>query len=157
MLRRSPWALVAAVSLALLLWLFQSGGLDTSTAPESSPSTANSTASDLPRGPSTMGPVVESADADGLPTVRERDLPAQAREVLDLIDAGGPFAHPEQDGSRFGNFEGILPQRPRGYYREYTVPTPGLDHRGARRIVTGEGGQAYWTADHYESFARILR
>lgn len=92
----------------------------------------------------------------GLPWVAESELPAQASEVLDLIDAGGPFPY-DQDGSTFGNFEGLLPQEPQRYYAEYTVDTPGLDHRGARRIVTGSEGQYYWTEDHYESFERIAR
>lgn len=83
-------------------------------------------------------------------------LPAEARQTLTLIQRGGPFPH-RQDGSVFQNREGRLPRQARGYYREYTVDTPGLDHRGARRIVTG--GQPpreyYYTADHYESFRRF--
>ncbi|HEY5971916.1 MAG TPA: ribonuclease domain-containing protein [Pseudoxanthomonas sp.] len=80
-------------------------------------------------------------------------LTPEARETLRLIARGGPFPNP-QDGSVFGNREGHLPGKPRGYYREYTVETPGLGHRGARRIVTG--GQPpdvyYYSDDHYESF-----
>jgi guanyl-specific ribonuclease Sa len=83
-------------------------------------------------------------------------LPAEARHTLKLIQNGGPFPY-RQDGSVFGNREGHLPRQPNGYYREYTVDTPGLDHRGARRIVTG--GQPpreyYYTDDHYESFRRF--
>lgn len=80
-------------------------------------------------------------------------LPPEARETLRLIARGGPFPH-SQDGSVFGNREGRLPGKPRGYYREYTVETPGLGHRGARRIVTGgEPPEAYYYSDdHYESF-----
>ena len=95
------------------------------------------------------------AAVDGLPTVPVPSLPEQARETLSLIDAGGPFPY-EQDGSVFGNREGLLPQERRGCYREYTVETPGEDDRGARRIVTSCAGPRYWTADHYESFARIV-
>lgn len=84
-------------------------------------------------------------------------LPAEVNATLGLIARGGPFPH-AQDGSLFGNREKRLPSKPRGYYREYTVETPGLDHRGARRIVTG--GQPpevyYYTDDHYDSF-RPLR
>lgn len=93
----------------------------------------------------------------GLPYVAAADLPPEARETLGLIDDGGPFPYPDHDGATFHNFEGILPEEPDGYYREYTVDTPGLDHRGARRIVTGSGGELYWTDDHYESFAVIDR
>lgn len=82
------------------------------------------------------------------------DLPAEAQETIDLIRAGGPFPY-DRDGITFGNFEGLLPPEPRGWYREYTVPTPGLDHRGARRIVVGRDGTMYYTHDHYASFTRI--
>lgn len=92
-----------------------------------------------------------------------RELPPEGRETLALIKQGGPFPHKKKDGSTFGNFEKRLPIQPRGYYREYTVPTPGLKHRGARRIVAGQGscgdvrcsGEYYYTADHYKTFRRI--
>ena len=83
-------------------------------------------------------------------------LPAEGRETLELIDAGGPFPY-ERDGVVFQNREGILPDESRGYYHEYTVPTPGSDDRGARRIVTGSGSELYYTDDHYDSFRRIQR
>ncbi len=82
-------------------------------------------------------------------------LPAEGRATLALIKQGGPFPY-GKDGTVFGNREKLLPNQPRGYYREYTVPTPGLSHRGARRIVAGGRGAEYWyTADHYRSFKRI--
>jgi ribonuclease T1 len=74
--------------------------------------------------------------------------------VLALVEAGGPFPH-DQDGSTFQNREGLLPQEPGGYYKEYTCETPGSDDRGARRLVIGDGGETYYTADHYDSFTRI--
>jgi ribonuclease T1 len=95
-----------------------------------------------------------SRAADGLPTVRSADLPAEARRVLRLIDTGGSFPY-SQDGTVFGNVERLLPAHPRGWYREYTVPTPGSGDRGARRIIAGKDGARYYTADHYESFARV--
>ena len=83
-------------------------------------------------------------------------MPRQALDTIALIHAGGPFPH-RQDGSTFGNRENRLPRMPRGYYREYTVETPGLSHRGARRIVTGGRPPDVWyyTDDHYDSFRRI--
>lgn len=89
-----------------------------------------------------------------LEVVTFAELPPEARQTIRLIRAGGPFPH-ERDGVVFGNFERLLPARSRGYYREYTVPTPGLAQRGARRIVAGRGGELYYTADHYRSFRRI--
>ena len=83
------------------------------------------------------------------------DLPREARETLALIKAGGPFPY-AQDGRVFSNRENLLPLRERGYYREYTVRTPGARDRGARRIVAGSRGEYYYTDDHYRSFKRIL-
>jgi ribonuclease T1 len=98
-----------------------------------------------------------SVDPDsGLPFVALSELPQQAAETVELIEAGGPFPH-EEDGSVFGNYEGLLPDRERGYYAEYTVRTPGSSGRGARRIVAGDSGELYWTEDHYASFERIER
>ena len=82
------------------------------------------------------------------------ELPHETRETLDLIRRGGPFPH-QRDGVVFGNFEKRLPLRERGYYHEYTVRTPGAEHRGARRIVTGRNGERYYTDDHYRTFKRI--
>lgn len=90
----------------------------------------------------------------GLATVAASVLPAEARRTLRLIDQGGPFPY-ERDGTVFGNLERLLPQHPRGWYREYTVPTPGERDRGARRIVAGRDGTRYYTADHYDSFAVV--
>lgn len=83
------------------------------------------------------------------------DLPREARATLALIKAGGPFPY-ARDGVTFQNRERLLPARPRGYYREYTVPTPGSRDRGARRIVAGRGAEFYYTADHYRSFRRVV-
>ena len=96
--------------------------------------------------------VLAAALAQDIPAA---ELPKEARETLALIRAGGPFPYP-QDGRTFQNREKLLPQRSRGYYREYTVRTPGARDRGARRIVSGNGGEFYYTADHYRSFQRII-
>jgi ribonuclease T1 len=102
------------------------------------------------RGPAPIGEVAHAA------------LPGEAQATLALIKAGGPFAY-AQDGSVFGNREKMLPPRERGYYREYTVKTPGARDRGACRIVAGAGasggvrtsGEYYYSDDHYNSFRRI--
>ncbi len=105
------------------------------------------------------------ASARGLPadtqTVNLTDLPPPARQAHELILRGGPFPY-AKDGTVFGNRERQLPKQARGYYREYTVKTPGARDRGARRIVCGgrqpEAPQAcYYTADHYASFSRIVQ
>lgn len=88
-------------------------------------------------------------------TVALSSLPPQAAQTVALIRAGGPFPYPQDDGIVFHNYEHDLPSEPDGYYHEYTVPTPGSPDRGMRRIVTGQGGQYYWTGNHYESFQRI--
>jgi ribonuclease T1 len=90
--------------------------------------------------------------------VAARDLPVEAQATLTHIRAGGPFPY-ERDGVTFGNRERLLPPKPRGYYREYTVPTPGVRSRGARRIVCGGNPiiviECYYSDDHYRSFRKI--
>ena len=101
----------------------------------------------------------ERQATETLESVALASLPVEARETLALIKRGGPFPYPRKDGSTFGNFEKRLPAKPRGHYREYTVPTPGSRDRGARRIVAGSppetSGEYYYTDDHYRSFRRI--
>lgn len=81
-------------------------------------------------------------------------LPPEAARTHDLIEAGGPFPE-HKDGTVFGNREGLLPAKERGYYREYTVPTPGSSDRGARRLVSGASDELYYTPDHYQSFVVV--
>jgi ribonuclease T1 len=95
-------------------------------------------------------------------TVALADLPSEARQTHTLILAGGPFPYPRKDGSVFGNRERLLPAEPRGFYREYTVPTPRSRDRGARRIVCGGVRPVvpevcFYTQDHYASFRRIVQ
>ncbi|WP_019631625.1 ribonuclease domain-containing protein [Actinomadura atramentaria] len=90
-----------------------------------------------------------------LPEVSPDKLPKEAVATLKLIDEGGPFPYPK-DGVVFQNRERILPREPRGYYHEYTVPTPHSKDRGARRLVSGKNGERYYSGDHYRSFVRVL-
>jgi ribonuclease T1 len=87
-------------------------------------------------------------------TVTLSTLPAEVADTVHLIQAGGPFPY-RQDGEIFNNAEHRLPDEPRGYYHEYTVPTPDSADRGARRIITGKNGEYYYTPDHYETFLRV--
>jgi ribonuclease T1 len=100
----------------------------------------------------------DSTTAVSTATVSTTAVPADEHEAigtaLATIDAGGPFRH-DQDGATFQNREGLLPPRAAGYYKEYTVETPGSDDRGARRLVIGAEGETFYTNDHYDSFIRI--
>ncbi len=93
-------------------------------------------------------------------TIAVADLPKEAREVLGKIETGGPFRY-SRDGIVFGNREHRLPSKPRGYYHEYTVYTPGSHDRGARRVICGgpktKPDACWYTADHYNSFRRIVQ
>lgn len=114
---------------------------------------AGAVASTTSRAPATST-TRPAKDAHGLTIVTAAQLPVEARQTLALIAKGGPYPY-ERDGIVFQNREGILPKKASGYYREYTVITPGERDRGARRIVTGDTGERYYTADHYESFVRV--
>jgi ribonuclease T1 len=105
------------------------------------------------------GTARRTEDGAGMSTVPLAALPTEARTTHRLILQGGPFPY-DKDGTIFFNRERLLPQASRGFYREYTVRTPGLSHRGARRIVCGgqpptQPEACYYTADHYASFRRI--
>ncbi|HZN21279.1 MAG TPA: ribonuclease domain-containing protein [Gaiellaceae bacterium] len=137
--RATMLAAVAIVAVAAGWWLLAAG--------EDSPPTQ-------PQLTVTTGTAGEVDPESGLRWIAAAALPSQARATLALIAAGGPFPY-GRDGSAFQNREGLLPDGARGYYREYTVVTPGSDDRGARRIVAGAGGERYYTDDHYASFRRI--
>jgi ribonuclease T1 len=163
---------VLAVAVLVLAWLLvraaggsgpdagqpdaRPGAVASSTAPTSAAPTRSTTTRGT--GPATTTPRGGGGATDpasGLPWIAESALPAQARQTLALIRAGGPYPYPRNDDKTFGNRERLLPREPSGYYREYTVITPGEGDRGARRIITGREGEKYWTADHYDSFSRI--
>ena len=92
-------------------------------------------------------------------SIAASQLPREARDTLNSIAAGGPYRY-AKDGIVFGNFERVLPRRPRGYYHEYTVRTPGARNRGARRVVCGgpprQIDNCFYSDDHYTSFKRII-
>lgn len=113
---------------------------------------ARATSTTAPGG--TAYPSAADTPDSGLETIAESKLPGEARATLELIRAGGPYPY-DQDDKTFQNRERILPQQKRGYYREYTVETPGEGDRGPRRIVAGGDGDKYWTTDHYDSFRQI--
>lgn len=97
----------------------------------------------------------ESAAQSGIDVVSVTELPPEARITLQLIEEDGPFPY-SRDGTVFHNYEELLPKRADGYYREYTVDTPGSSDRGARRIVAGKNGERYYTDDHYNSFRLVV-
>ncbi|MDE1895365.1 MAG: ribonuclease [Pseudomonadota bacterium] len=136
MRKLNPVLLLAALVFALVLWQRH-----LPTSPPGQPGTGNAPGSTQLTG--------DAASNAGLPAF----LPAEARDTIDRIMRDGPFEH-RQDGVVFGNYEGLLPARPRGYYHEYTVDTPGARSRGARRIITGGTPPTvfYYTGDHYRSF-----
>lgn len=141
---RKPVLLIAAiVLLAAGLWGIRA--LQQPPHPQFAPALTDPAAPPAPA----PRPPTPPASSDPLPPF----LPPEARATIALIQRGGPFPH-RQDGSVFGNRENRLPSRPRGYYREYTVDTPGLEHRGTRRIVTGGDPPDVWyySDDHYASF-----
>lgn len=150
--RRNPlaWMLLAiALVVAWHMWSARDAN------PIAAPAPRDNDASASPPRLSRASPPLAEA-ASGPTATLPGFLPREARLTIALIQRNGPFPH-RQDGSVFGNREGHLPRQPRGWYREYTVDTPGLDHRGARRIVTGGQPPREWfyTDDHYDSFRRF--
>jgi guanyl-specific ribonuclease Sa len=151
-MRRYGWLVVGVVVLAL--WAWQRG--PTVIAPAAAPAVTPAAHADTPPA---APPLAQRAPPS--PVVAQAGLPPEALATLQRIERGGPHAY-RQDGGNFQNRERLLPSRPRGYYREYTVETPGSRDRGARRIVTGGGipgksapTEFFYSDDHYRSFRRI--
>lgn len=120
------WILLAVLSLVALWWYLETNPLDQTALP---------------------------TDPGAAITVAR--LPAEGQETLALIGRGGPYLYP-QDGRVFANRERLLPGHRHGYWREFTVRTPGEDDRGPRRLVVGSGGEVFYTDDHYASFRRVI-
>ena len=166
---RGPRNAVVAVALLVLVLVVVLAGLlrggdggDGAVGGTLASPSASATSSGASRSPSgskaSASPSVGTRDPEsGLPVVALSSLPAEAQKTVRLVDAGGPFPY-AKDGVTFGNRERRLPRHPQGWYREYTVPTPGEGDRGARRIVTGDDDRlVFYTGDHYASFVRVAR
>ncbi len=143
MLARSS-RLLAAVLAAAGLVLGLVACSSTATAPVSTVTAPGSGAG--------LAPTAATSD---LPTMTVGELPTEGRDVLGLIADGGPFEY-SQDDRTFQNRERILPPQGYGFYREYTVETPGSPDRGARRIIAGDNGAIFYTDDHYNSFREVI-
>ena len=126
--------------------------------PGSSPSQTHPNQSNLnqshPNQIARSQPAIVVRDATSIPFVSVDRLPPEALSTINLIRSGGPFPY-VKDGTVFGNRERRLPKARKGYYREYTVKMPRSRDRGAQRIITGQGGEIYYTGDHYASFVRV--
>jgi len=101
------------------------------------------------------GAVAPAQSTSDLPVIKVTSLPPEAQKTLALVAAGGPYPY-SKDGTVFGNRERVLPSEKNGFYREYTVVTPGSRDRGARRIVGGSNGSRFYTDDHYSSFSEVV-
>jgi guanyl-specific ribonuclease Sa len=133
-------ALVGLVVLVVVGWFVRTQVVDNETSPAGSPASVSTG--------------VPGADS-GLPVRSLSSLPAEAASTWRLVQRGGPFPYPRDDGAVFENREKVLPGKGSGYYHEYTVPTPGSPDRGARRLVAGGGHELYYTGDHYRSFVVV--
>jgi ribonuclease T1 len=146
--RRLTVALVGLIALVVVGWFVRDlREPDTATTPVGSASPSASISV------STGG--VPGAKASGLDVKSLSSLPAEAGATWKLIEANGPFPYPRNDGVTFQNREKRLPQQKAGYYKEYTVPTPGSPDRGARRLVTGSEKEVFYTGDHYSTFVVV--
>jgi guanyl-specific ribonuclease Sa len=143
-----PLLVLAVLAIAAIVWNRHAPAPAPVPAPTAEPAPRSTGTARPAPAPSTEATAARTASS-ALPAF----LPPEARDTLALIARGGPFPH-RQDGTVFGNREGRLPPQPRGYYHEYTVDTPGLDYRGARRIITGGHPPMvyYYTDDHYRTF-----
>lgn len=130
--RRITAALIALLVLVFGGWLIKDVFADDGSRGESLPGSSS------------------GLDIRGLST-----LPDEATDTWESIQSGGPYRYPARDDTVFGNREGQLPHEELGYYREYTVPTPGSSDRGGRRLITGRSAELYYTGDHYASFVVV--
>jgi ribonuclease T1 len=137
----------ALIAIFVALWHQRSSATKPAPAPDETPVASRS----VETGSASRS--VETRSASRLDALDASER-AEVEKTLALIEKGGPFPY-RKDGSVFSNRERRLPSKPRGYYREYTVETPGAPDRGARRVVRGSNGETYYTRDHYQSFIRV--
>ena len=149
---RSKLVAFAALVIAVVVLVVAMVGGGSLTAQTTTPEPGS--ASTSPTAASTAASKPAAANPSSLPAINASQLPKEARQTLALIAKGGPYPY-DRDGVNFGNFEGLLPKKSGGFYKEYTVPTPGESDRGARRIIVGKDSAKYYTPDHYESFKFI--
>ncbi len=139
--RRLTVALVGLIALVVVGWFVKDNVANPEKPPASIPPSASALA-------------VPGAKA-GMAVKALSSLPAEAGATWKLVESDGPFPHPRNDGVTFQNREKRLPQKDSGYYKEYTVPTPGSPDRGARRLVTGKEKEVFYTGDHYSTFVVV--
>lgn len=163
-----PWGFLGILFIIGMAWFGDSifGFFGANSEESTTTTTATSTVASTTTAQSeaaTPAPKLQARDKhqdSGVTTCPLATLPPETLTTVNLIKDGGPFPYPNNDGAHFGNYESHLPKQKNSYYREYTVETPGVHHRGERRIVTG-GDPAqnpqhwYYTGDHYESFCEI--
>lgn len=147
------WIAVLIAIAVTTLWQQREGASDSAVAPaEPRSASSGADAGDGGGTPPAQPAGHQRSTIDDV--VRDAEERAELQKTLDLIARGGPFPY-RNDGGIFANRERRLPQQARGYYREYTVVTPRAKNRGARRVVRGNGGETYYTRDHYRTFVRI--
>jgi guanyl-specific ribonuclease Sa len=145
-----PFVVLVALLAVLLAGCSAGAALSRAAGGSTSSGTGSSGSGDCPApSPNTPGASTSHLKLQSLCA-----LPSEAGQVWHTIDTGGKFTY-SRDGIVFNNAERILPAEQRGYYHEYTVPTPGVKTRGARRLITGSAHELYYTGDHYVSFVVV--
>lgn len=143
--------LAAVIAVVVTAWL--TGGSDSKEQNEPKPRTEQTQPTE-PKQRAEPQQRTEQKQQQEQPRKETRAQDPELQATLELIERGGPFPH-RQDGATFSNRERRLPIKAHGYYREYTVRTPGATNRGARRIVKGQDGDIWYTRDHYKTFVRL--
>lgn len=157
--QKKPLAAIGGMLVVLAAGYFGIDLAGNSDGDSSASSAGSSATAPVTAAPTTAGSRDGSANSAYAQCAMD-SLPKEAEDTAEDILAGGPYEYPDNDNKRFGNYEGVLPKESTNYYREYTVNSPGVNHRGAKRIVTGGGAETdpdvwYYTDDHYESFCEI--